>query len=104
VPHDVLSFACGADALATLDSGEDADLIVSDLSMPGMDRIAFIREVHRRRPKLPAIVLTGFATIAAESVIEGSIDGAFVLRKPVSEQQLVDHVEMVLESVSTAKA
>jgi CheY-like chemotaxis protein len=45
-----------------LDTGEPIDLIVSDLSMPGMDGIALVREANRRRPRLPAILLTGFAT------------------------------------------
>lgn len=96
--YSVRSFASGTDALAALDAGEEADLIVSDLSMPGMDGIALIREAHRRRPKLPAILLTGFATNAAEIAVGGAISGTFsLLRKPVSEQLLVDRVEMLLE-------
>jgi CheY-like chemotaxis protein len=84
------------DALAALDAGEDADLIVCDLSMPAMDGITLIREAHRRRPKLPAILLTGFATNAAEIAVGGAVSGLFtLLRKPITEQHLVERVAVL---------
>ena len=61
----VLRAASGPAALALLDAGEGVDLMVSDLSMPGMDGLALVREAQRRRPGLPAILLTGYATNAA---------------------------------------
>ena len=85
-------------ALALLDAGEPVDLIVSDLSMPGMDGIGLIREAQRRRPELPAILLTGFATNAAEIAVGGAISGAFsLLRKPVEGALLVERVSAILK-------
>ncbi len=96
--YSVLSFPSGADALSALDAGEDADLIVCDLSMPGMDGITLIREAHRRRPKLPAILLTGFATNAAEIAVGSAVGGRFtLLRKPVTDQHLVERVAVLLQ-------
>ena len=101
VGFSVLALPGGADALAALDAGEAADLMVSDLSMPEMDGIALIREAQRRRPKLPAILLTGFATNAAEIAISGAINGTFsLLRKPVTEQQLIERVAVLLEGAT----
>jgi signal transduction histidine kinase/ActR/RegA family two-component response regulator len=86
------------EALALMDAGGSFDLIVSDLSMPGMDGVALLREVHRRSPSLPAILMTGYATNAAESALRGILAGTFSLfRKPVAQDDLVDRVAMLLE-------
>jgi PAS domain S-box-containing protein len=96
--YAVLSFSSGIDALAALDAGEEAALLVCDLSMPGMDGITLIREAHRRRPKLPAILLTGFPTNAAEIAVGRAVSGMFsLLRKPVTRQILVERVAVLLQ-------
>jgi two-component system, chemotaxis family, CheB/CheR fusion protein len=41
------------------DEGSDFDLIISDISMPGMDGYAFLRG-NPRYDRTPAIALTGF--------------------------------------------
>ena len=88
----------GSLALAWLDGGEAVDLVVADLSMPGMDGLTLIREVQRRRPHLPAILLTGFATNAAEIAVNGAMSGAFtLLRKPVSGAVLVERATALLD-------
>jgi len=69
----VLSAGSGEDALAALAAGGAVNLLVSDLSMPGMDGLALIREAQRRQPGLPAILLTGFATDAEEQAMGGTI-------------------------------
>ncbi len=97
--YAVLTAGSGAAALALLDEGEAVDLIISDLSMRGMDGVNLIREVHRRRPKLPAILLTGFATNAAEIAVSGAIRGGFsLLRKPIDGLQLAERVAALLEA------
>jgi CheY-like chemotaxis protein len=97
----VLTAQSGPDALALLDKGEAIDLLVSDLSMPGMDGLALIGEAQRRRPRLPAILLTGYATNAAEIAVSGALSGAFsLLRKPVEGRHLADRVAVMLESAS----
>ena len=42
-----------------------------------MDGLRFIQEVQRRRPGLPAILLTGFATTAVEDAMGGVTKGLF---------------------------
>ena len=93
--------ASGPDGLALLDRGEDVDLLISDLSMPGMDGLALIREAQRRRPGLPAILLTGFATGAAEIAVSGALSGTFsLLRKPVEGRALADRIAVMLEALA----
>jgi PAS domain S-box-containing protein len=96
---DVLPAESAAAALALLDMGERVDLIVTDLSMPGMDGLTLIHEAQLRRPGLRAILLTGFAdTDAAAVAVDGSMTGTFsLLRKPVEGKHLCERVATLLE-------
>jgi CheY-like chemotaxis protein len=101
--YAVVTAANGPDALAIVDAGEQVDLIISDFSMPIMDGVALVGEVQRRRPKLPAILLTGFATNAAEIAVSGAVSGTFsLLRKPIAGAQLAERVAMMLEGAVAA--
>ena len=59
----------------------------------------------RRRRQLPAILLTGFATNAAELALNGAMAGAFtLLRKPIEGRVLAVHVAMLLEGMAAGVA
>ena len=95
----VLTATSGADALATLERGEIVDLVISDLSMPLMDGLALLREVKRRQPGLPAILLTGFVTGAVELAMSDAVKGAFaLLRKPIEAQLLSERIALMLDA------
>jgi signal transduction histidine kinase/CheY-like chemotaxis protein len=97
--HVVLSADSGAAALDRLASGERVDVIVSDLTMPGMDGLALIRAAQERRPGLPAVLLTGYAGDGAALAVGGAISGAFsLLRKPVTGVQLADRINALMAS------
>ena len=101
--YDVTACPDAAMALALLDAGESFDLIIADLSMPGMDGIALIREARLRRPGMPAILLTGYAAESAEvRGIEASPDAFAILRKPATERQLTERIEMLLRLATAA--
>jgi signal transduction histidine kinase len=94
--------ATGTQALAVLQTREDLDVLVSDLSMPGMDGLAVIQEAHRIRPGLPAILLTGYAGHSAHLAVGGMLDKSFILvRKPIAAAQLTDRIEALLAVAST---
>ncbi len=102
--YGVLTAPSGQAALALLESGEAVDLIVSDLSMPGMGGIALIQQAQRQRSGLPAILLTGFAGNAAEIAIGGAVSGTFsLLRKPIDGTQLAERVAALLETSKSAR-
>ena len=91
----------GITALALLDAGEPIDALVSDLSMPLMNGLALIREARQRRPGLPALLLTGFATEETEFEAHGGDDGGFsLLRKPVTGADLATGVAALLAVAS----
>ncbi len=96
--YDVLTAADGASAIGLIEDGEAVDVLVTDLSMPGMNGLAVIRAAQERRPGLPAILLTGFAGDSAALAMSGLVNGAFLLlRKPIPAQDLVDRIQAVLE-------
>jgi signal transduction histidine kinase/CheY-like chemotaxis protein len=95
--YAVQSAADGAEALEILASETTIDVLITDLSMPGIDGLALIRNARRHRPDLPAILLTGYTGHGAQLAVGGSLNGAFTLvRKPVTAAQLADRVEALL--------
>lgn len=77
----------------------DADypgVLISDIRMPGMDGMTLLREVHRRDPDLPVILITGHGDIstAVEAMREGAWD---FLEKPFAAGQLIDVVRRATE-------
>ncbi len=99
--HMVVAVAEGGAALVHIESGAAVDCLVADLSMPGMDGLAVTREAQRLRPRLAAVLLTGFAGDSAALAISGAVSGSFsLLRKPVQGSQLRDRIAMLLESAA----
>jgi signal transduction histidine kinase/CheY-like chemotaxis protein len=96
--YRVLVAADGNTALEVLHSAESVDILVTDLSMPGVDGLTVIRKGQLHRPGLPAVLLTGYAGHGAQLAVGGSLSGAFTLvRKPVTAAQLADRIEALLE-------
>ena len=55
------------------------DLLVSDLSMPDMDGLELIQAAQKRRPGLPAVLITGHPIGAVASANQGAQTAAFQL-------------------------
>ncbi len=93
----VVAVAASADeAMSILDEGT-VDLLISDLSMPGTDGLALIKEAQRRKSGLPAILTTGFARDETEVAMTGAFSGSFsLLRKPIIPMQLVTRISELL--------
>ena len=94
----VLAAADGAAALTLLMGGAEVAMLVTDLTMPGMDGVALIRAAQRMRPGLPAILLTGHAGAGTALDAAEGLDGPVSLvQKPVSALQLADRIATVVE-------
>ena len=95
--YAVMIAADGAEALDLLRSSAAVDVLVTDLSMPGQDGLAVIRQAQCQRPGLPAVLLTGHAGHSAEPAVGGMVNGGYLLvRKPVTAAQLADRIEALL--------
>ena len=60
--HTPLVASNGEEALRILDAEAPAAMFL-DLQMPGMDGLSVLREVNRRHPKIPVIVMTAYGTV-----------------------------------------
>ncbi len=88
----------GVQALQVLDR-ESIDLLITDLSMPGMDGIELLRRVAMRRVVLPVIVVTGHGSPTHHT--RALADGAFeYFEKPISAEPFVQCVQELLDGTS----
>ena len=71
---DTILAASGEEALERL--GQDPDVVVLDVKMPGMDGHQVLKEIRKRKPDLPVIMLTGHGKVpsAQEALGEGAFD------------------------------
>ncbi len=89
---NILTASNGEEALATLESHQNTDVVILDVKMPGMDGIETLGEIRKSFPLIEIIMLTGHGTI--ESAIEGMKLGAFdYLMKPCEIEQLMAKVQ-----------
>jgi DNA-binding NtrC family response regulator len=83
------------DAEQALPRAAAADVILTDLKLPGMDGLAFIKEVHSRTPHAAFIVMTAHGSVetAVQAMKEGASD---FLQKPFSLDHLTTLINKVL--------
>jgi DNA-binding NtrC family response regulator len=83
-------------ALRAIAAGATADVVVTDLIMPGMQGAELLRALRQQRPELNVIVMTAFGSIdsAVELVRAGAYD---YLTKPIATQELLLAVSHALD-------
>ena len=73
------------------------DVIISDLQMPAMSGLEFLKELDKRSSDVPVILVTAYATIA--SAVEAMRYGAFdYIEKPFGADQLESLVLRAFQS------
>ena len=96
------SFVCtqaqsGKEALALLQSGEEFELMLSDMMMPVMDGEALLAATKERFPDIPVVMVTAMhdISIALNAIRNGAYD---YLLKPFDREQLLATVRRALEN------
>ncbi|MDZ4782437.1 MAG: sigma-54 dependent transcriptional regulator [Planctomycetia bacterium] len=92
--HRVQGVSSAVEALKLI--GEESfDVIITDLQMPGMDGLEFIRELERRRYGAQVLMITAHASVASavEAMKHGALD---YLEKPFDSHQLENLVGRAL--------
>jgi DNA-binding NtrC family response regulator len=90
--YRVVSAGSGAEALAALDG---VDVVVTDLSMPGMDGLELVSRIAARAPALPVILLTAHGS---ENLVRiaSSRGACSCLSKPFDIDEIARVVERAL--------
>jgi DNA-binding NtrC family response regulator len=80
-------------------AGEQVDLLLADINMPGIKPTEFLRNVRKRFPQVVVIVITGYGSI--EGAVEATKLGAFdYLTKPIVD----DEIRVIVEKAARQQA
>ncbi len=89
--------ASGMEALAVLTSGEEFELMLSDLMMADLDGIGLLERTKERYPDMPVVMVTAVhdISVALAAIRNGAYD---YLLKPFEREQLLNTVSRALEN------
>jgi putative nucleotidyltransferase with HDIG domain len=87
----------GLEALALLDSGEQFELVLSDLMMAELDGIGLLERAKERYPDVPVVMVTAVhdISVALAAIRNGAYD---YLLKPFEREQLLATARRALEN------
>jgi two-component system, OmpR family, phosphate regulon sensor histidine kinase PhoR len=92
---DVDTCDSAAEALSRIEE-VDYDVIVSDIKMPGMDGLALLSEIKKRRPSTPTVLITGHGErdLAVAALRGGAQD---LVQKPIDRDYFVATLERAIQ-------
>jgi putative nucleotidyltransferase with HDIG domain len=87
----------GMEALAVLTSGEEFELMLSDLMMADLDGIALLERTKEKYPDMPVVMVTAVhdISVALNAIRDGAYD---YLLKPFERERLLNTVSRALEN------
>src|SRR5215469_9691816 len=92
--HHVHCVSSALEALKVLDR-ESFDVVITDLQMPGMTGLDFVRKLEKRPHGAQIVMVTAYATVA--SAVEAMRHGAFdYIEKPFAADRLEQLVERAM--------
>lgn len=93
-----VSFENPEDLLLQLQSGQQPEVIISDIRMPQMDGITLLAEINKSHPDIPIIIMTAHSDL--DSAVSAYQKGAFeYLPKPFDIHEAVSLVQRALSHV-----
>jgi PAS domain S-box-containing protein len=88
--HHVTTAIDGAQVLELQQQGlGDIELVVSDYAMPLVSGTEVIRRLRADKPRLPAVIITGYAET---DVVTGAPEGVIILTKPFTPTRLQEAI------------
>jgi DNA-binding NtrC family response regulator len=102
VGYEVAEYDAAERALASLEAEEPADVLITDVRMPGMDGYELVRRVRTVRPEIAVLMVTAFGDVdGAVQALQGGADD--YLTKPVNLVELRKRVELQLERTNLTR-
>lgn len=96
--YEIISMLTAQDGLNRLEKG-DIDIVLTDLMMPGIDGLEFMKIAKKKFPHMPIIMITGYATI--NTALQATQLGAFdYVAKPFSKAEFKGVIKRAAEIVS----
>jgi DNA-binding NtrC family response regulator len=80
--------------------GNDVDLIISDIEMPGGDGLVFVTKISELRPAMPIIVMSGHAEDARQKYPRGVVE---FLQKPFSPGSLLGAIQKATRMIELGR-
>jgi two-component system response regulator AtoC len=82
--HTVVQAATGLEAIEHL---AEADVVITDLRMPGVDGMEVLRTATKNYPQVPVIMITAYGSVgqAVEAIKAGAFD---YIEKPFEQEQI----------------
>jgi len=110
---EVALAADGKEGLAKL-AEEGADLVITDIIMPGIDGVATLGKIKGQHPGMPVIVISGGGNVAPQAYEPGAISTSAYLEsatkagadrtltKPFNRQEILSAVNELLAGTASA--
>jgi DNA-binding NtrC family response regulator len=95
---EMISASSVAEALSILES-ITPDLLLVDVKMPVHDGMYLMRKVREKRPGIPIVVMSGYATSETIKEAEG-LGAAVFLPKPFTPDELTDTLRSIAKNRS----
>ena len=91
--YDLALAQTAQDALVQMETSEPFDVIVSDLRMPEVHGLAFLKKARELYPDTERIILTGLPDPATMSVARAAGGAEQLIVKPWTKTELIEAVE-----------
>lgn len=95
--YGVESFSRGADLLERFETGAPpCDVLLQDVRLPDIDGLQVMKQVRKRVPELPVVIMTAHGTIddAVSAIKQGAYD---YITKPFPKEKLLGVLERLLD-------
>jgi PAS domain S-box-containing protein len=94
--HRVTAVGTAESALAALEGGAPADLVLTDVVMPGMSGRDLASALEVSHPEIPVLYMSGYTddAVLRKGIHHNEVD---LIQKPVSPRELVRRVSAALE-------
>jgi CheY-like chemotaxis protein len=90
----VLVAMTGAEALQTAEQDQNVSLVITDMSMPGMDGLELAEALLARKPEIPVLIATGHD--ASAGIPGAPANVVAIVQKPFQNRDLVQTIRTIL--------